>query len=182
MMIDAILSTIENEEQRNELSVFYQKYYKRLYSIALSKLHNEFDAEDAVQEVFSHIADKPEKFFKISQNKRVAYVDVMVRNISMKMFNSKSKEQIESLDNDLIIETVSLEDFLLGNISRDEIMSFIRQLPTKQRNVLILCCLLGFSIDETAVQLNISVKAASQLLRVARKAVRKFIEERNNQQ
>lgn len=183
MMIDVILSTIENEEQRSELSEFYQKYRKRLYSIALSKLHNEFDAEDTVQEAFSQIADKPEKFFEIPPNKRVAYVDVMVRNISMKMFNAKSKEPIEPLDYyDLNIETVSLEDFLLGKISRDEIMSFIRQLPTKQRNVLILCCLLGFSIDETAEQLNISVKAASQLLRVARKTVRKFIDERNNQQ
>lgn len=182
MMIEAILSTIENDEQRNEISEFYKTYKKRLYSIALSKLHNEFDAEDAVQNAFSQIADKPEKFFEISPNKRVAYVDVMVRNISMKMFNAKSKEQIEPLDYDLYIETVSLEDFLLGKISRDEIISFIRQLPTKQRNVLILCCLLGFSIDETAEQLNISVKAASQLLTVARKTVRKFIDERNNQQ
>ena len=178
----AIFAAIENEEQRNELSIFYEQHKKRLYSIALSKLHNEFDAEDAVQEAFSQIADKPEKFFEIPPNKRVAYVDVMVRNISMKMFNAKSKEQIEPLDYYLNIETVSLEDFLLGKISRDEIMSFIRQLPTKQRNVLILCCLLGFSIDETAAQLNISVKAASQLLRVARKTVRKFIDERNNQQ
>ena len=66
-----MVSTIENEEQRSELSVFYQKYYKHLYSIALSKLHNEFDAEDAVQNAFSQIADKPEKFFEISPNKRV---------------------------------------------------------------------------------------------------------------
>lgn len=181
-MIDFIFSTIENEEQRNELAVFYEKYNKRLYLIALSKIHNEMDAEDAVQEVFSEIANKPEKFFELPPNRRIAYVDVMVRNISMKMFNAKSKEQIEPLDYDLNIETVTLEDFFWGKISRDEIMSFIRQLPTKQRNVLILCCLLGFSIDETAAQLNISVNAVSQLLRVARKTVRKFIDERSNKQ
>ena len=107
-MIDFILSTIENEEQRNELAEFYEKYKKRLYSIALSKIHNEQDAEDAVQEVFSEIANKPEKFFELPPNRRIAYVDVMVRNISMKMFNAKSKEPIEPLTDDFDAETISL--------------------------------------------------------------------------
>ena len=52
-MIDFILSTMENEEQRNELAEFYSKHKSRLYSITLSKLHNKEEAEDAVQEVFS---------------------------------------------------------------------------------------------------------------------------------
>lgn len=181
-MIDAILSSIENKEQRSELAVFYEKYKKRLYSIALSKVHNKTDAEDAVQEVFSAIADKPEKFFELPQNRRIAYVDVMVRNISMKMFNAKSKEPIEPLDYDFDTETVSLEDHLLDKISKDEIILCINQLPVKQRSVLILRCLIGYSIDETAEQLNISVMAANRLLTVARRTIRKFIDERNNQQ
>lgn len=68
-MIDAVLLNIENEEQRNELAIFYEKYKKRLYSIALSKIHNEIDAEDAVQEVFSDIADKPEIFLMFRRTK-----------------------------------------------------------------------------------------------------------------
>ena len=51
-MIDAILSTMENEEQRNELAEFYSKHKSKLYAIAMSKLHNQSEAEDAVQEVF----------------------------------------------------------------------------------------------------------------------------------
>lgn len=181
-MIDFILSTIENEEQRSELAIFYEKYKKRLYSIALSKLHNEIDAEDAVQEVFSQIADKPDKFFELPQNKRVAYVDVMVRNISMKMFKAKNKEPIEPLDDDFDVEIVSLDDNLMDKISYDEVMSCVNRLPTMQRNVLIMRCLVGLSIDETSQRLNISVTAANKHLTLARKAVRKFIDERNSQQ
>lgn len=181
-MIEAILLTIENEEQRSELSEFYQKYNKRLYSIALSKLHNEFDAEDAVQEVFSQIADKPEKFFGIDPNGRVAYADVMVRNISIKMFNTKSNEPTEPLDDidDLEIESVSLADFVLDKISHDEVMMFVNRLPAMQRSVLIMRCLVGLSIDETSQQLNISVTAANKHLKAARKAIKKFIDERVN--
>ena len=181
MMIEAILTTIENEQQRSELSEFYQKYNKRLYAIALSRLHSEIDAEDAVQEVFARIADKPEKFFNIEPNGRVAYADVMVRNISIKMFNTKSNEPIEQLDIDeLEIETVSLADFVLDKISHDEVMKSVNRLPTMQRSVLIMRCLVGMSIDEAARQLNISVNAANKHLKAARKAVKKFIDERGN--
>ena len=148
----------------------------------MSKLHDRSEAEDAVQEVFSQIADKPERFFELPPNRRIAYVDVMVRNISMKMFNAKSKEPIEPLDHDLDTETVSLEDHLLDKISKDEIISCINQLPVKQHSVLILRCLIGYSIDETAEQLNISVMAANRLLTTARRSIRKFIDERNDQQ
>ena len=179
-MIDFILSTIENEEQRNELAEFYEKYKKRLYSIALSKIHNEQDAEDAVQEVFSEIANKPEKFFELPPNMRIAYVDVMVRNISMKMFNAKSKEPIEPLTDDFDAETISLDDYLMDKISHDEIMTCVNQLPTMQRSVLIMRCLVGLSIDEVSQKLNITVTAANKHLTIARRTVRKYIDERHS--
>ena len=67
----------------------------------------------------------------------------------------------------------------MDKISKDEIMLCINQLPVKQRSVLILRCLIGYSIDETAEQLNISVMAANRLLTAARSTIRKFIDERN---
>lgn len=163
-MVDAIFAVIENEEQRNELAEFYEKYKSRLYRIALKKPHNEADAEDAVQEVFLSIAGKPERFFDLALNNRLAYVDVMVRNISMKMYNAKCKVPIEPLDDDIEAETVSLEDVILDNASRDEIMR----------------CLVGLSVDETAERLNILISAANKDLSLARKALREFINERND--
>ena len=94
-MIDATFAVIENEDQRSELAEFYSKYKSRLYSIALSKLHNAQEAEDAVQEVFSRIADKPEKFFDIPSESRLAYTDVIVRNIAIDMFNVRNRVPVE---------------------------------------------------------------------------------------
>lgn len=79
-MISTALALLETDEQRNILSEFYQKYKNRFYAIAYSKLHGKAAAEDAVQEAFLRIVDKPENFFKIEHNKRVAYADVIVRN------------------------------------------------------------------------------------------------------
>ncbi len=178
MFADA-LATIEDEEQRNKLAEFYSKHKQRLYSIAFSKLHNEEDAEDAVQEVFSEIADKPEKFFDIAPEGRLAYTTVMVKNISVKMFNAKNKIPIEELNEDIEDVDFSLEEGMLNQLSEDELLSFVNQLPTLQKNVLILHCLLDLSIDKTAQRLNISLIAAKKRLVLARKAIKAFIDERN---
>lgn len=174
-MIDALLSTIENEEQRNELAEFYSKYKNRLYSIALSKLHNRDDAEDAVQEAFSRIADKPGKIFDIPPERRLAYADVIVRNIAVNMFNGRQKAPVEQQED---IPAVSLENELFDRISRDEILDFIDRLPSAQREVLALHCFVGLSIDDTARRLSISLGAAKKRLLLARRAVRTFIDER----
>ena len=139
-MIDVILSTIENEEQRNELSKFYSKHKNRLYSIAYSKLHSKEDAEDAVQEVFSEIADKPEKFFEVPPNDRLAYTDIMLRNIAVDMFKRKNKVQVDELDEDIEDIRVSLENALIESIEHNEIVEFINNLPTMRRSVLMLHC------------------------------------------
>lgn len=51
-MISAALAILETEEERNELSDFYEKYKNRFYAIAFERLHNEQDSEDAIQETF----------------------------------------------------------------------------------------------------------------------------------
>lgn len=177
-MIDVSFAVIENSKQRSELADFYYENKNRFYSIALSKLNNEEEAEDAVQEVFSKIADKPEKFFEIPIGNRLAYISVIVRNTAVDMYNSKIKAPVEHLE-EFEDSMVSLDDKLFDKISRDEILKFIDSLPDSQRSVLMLHCLMGFTIDETAQRLNISLTAANKRLTLARRAIRKFIDERN---
>lgn len=62
-MISSALAVLKTDEQRNELSEFYEENKSRLYSIAFERLHNRQDAEDALQETFLGIAYIPEKFF-----------------------------------------------------------------------------------------------------------------------
>lgn len=179
-MLDTAFSVIENEEQRSELSEFYLKNKNRLYSIAFSKLHNAEEAEDAVQEIFSRIADKPERFFDIPIEKRLAYADVMVRNVAVDMFNEKNRIPVEQLDeNEPENDILTLENSFFDRISRDEILSFINDMPALQRNVLTMHCFFDITIDETAKRLNISIAAAKKRLMLARKAIKTFIDERS---
>ena len=177
-MIDTVLSTMENEEQRNELAVFYSRYKERLCWIANSKLNDPADAEDTVQEVFAEIADKPEKFFDIPPEDRLAYADIMVRNISVEMFNAKNKVQIEELDEEIEDVTISLENDLLDKMSYGEVVEFLKQLPTQQKTVLLLHCYFGLTILEISQRLNISTTTVNKRLRLSREAIRRFVDER----
>ncbi len=178
-MLAVSFSMIKDDAQRNELAEFYSKYKERFCNIAYSKLGNHNEAEDAVQEVFSEIADKPEKFFSIAPQDRLTYTDVMVRNTAVEMFRSKNNAEFEELNEEIEDTSVSLENILFDEKSYDEIISFMRRLPESQKSVIALRVHFGYSINEISQRLNISLSAANKRLTLARKAIRKFIEERN---
>ena len=181
-MISPALAILESDEQRSELSEFYERHKDRLYAIALSKLHNREFAEDAVQEAFLRISDKPERFFAVPAENRPEYANVIVRNIALDMFYSKSKMPLEQPDeSEFADDAPYLEDSLFDKISRDEILAYIDALPSLQRDVLTLHCFFGLSIDETAQRLDISIAAAKKRLMLARKSIKDFINKRGGE-
>ena len=182
-MISAALAILKTEEERNELSDFYEVFRHRLYAIAFEHLHNEQDSEDAIQETFLRIADKPNKFFSLSNNERVYLVTAIVRNVSIDMFNKKVKHPIEDIsENEIYLSDPELlENSLLEKVSYNELLDFINNLPELQRNVLVLTCLTELSISETADTLKISKAAVNQRLDLARKSIKTFIERKRRE-
>lgn len=182
-MISEALAVLETEEQRNELAEFYEIYKNRFYSIAYEHLHNAQDSEDAIQESFLRIAKKPDKFFALSEDDRIYHVCAIVRNVSVDMFKKKTESKKEEISDDYVYQSGSeaLEDSLLEKISHDELLAFINDLPELQRNVLILTCLSGLSILETAETLKVSKTVVNQRLYLARKAIRTFIERKRHE-
>ena len=180
-MISAALAVLENEEQRNEFAEFYERYKARFYNIALKILDNPEDAEDAVQEAFLEIANKPDTFFSLSDKKRFHYFCAVIRNVAIDMLNKNKRIQTEELSDDVIYRNNDnpLENALFDNISHNEILLFIEHLPDLQREVLILVCLLELPISKASEALRVSENVVYQRLYLAKKAIRHVIDERN---
>ena len=178
-MISQALAILETEEQRNELSDFYEQYKERFYAIAFSKLHNRASAEDAVQEAFLRIADKPEKFFEIPQNKRAAFTDVIIRHIAIDMFNQSCKTAPldETTDG---FEDIPLDEIVISSVSKDELIDFISTLSQLQRDVLELKILYGLSDSEIAHKLSVTENVVRQRLFRARRAIKEYLEKGGN--
>lgn len=179
-MISQALAILETEEQRNELSEFYRQYKERFYAIAFSKLHNRESAEDAVQEAFLRIADKPDKFFEIPHNKRAAFTDVITRHIAVDMFNKSSKtgSLIETDVGDF--DDVPPEERVVSSVSKEELLDFILTLPPLQREVLELKILYGLSNSEIAQKLSVTENVVRQRLFQARRAIKEYLEKGEN--
>ena len=175
-MVSVALAVLESEGQRSELSEIYDKYRKRFVGVALNVLHNREDAEDAVQEAFLRIADRPDTFFSLNDKNRLRYLCSVIRNVAVDMLNKRKRDV--GLNENISLNDDPLESLMLNDISHEELVGFIEGLPPLQQNVLVLTRLLKLSISETAKSLRISERAVNQRLYLARKAVKKFVEER----
>lgn len=172
-----MFSTIENDEQRNELEEFYKENLNCLLNVAYMNLHSSSDAEDAVQEAFQEIVRDPDYFFSVDPNKRVAFMIAVVRNISAEMFNNKLKRPLEELDEEQAYDDnpFSFEDGMIEKVSRDQLKHVIKSLSPLQRDALTFRYLLGYSTAETAKRLKISEAAVKKRLRLAKEHIREYI-------
>ncbi|MGN1423171.1 MAG: RNA polymerase sigma factor [Oscillospiraceae bacterium] len=171
-MLSLSVAMLGNEARRSELAELFSEYSDRFYAIAFSKLHNRNDAEDCVIEAFARIAAKPERFFAVPREKRAAYLGVVIRNIAVDMYKKKLKyTEIEESE----LSAASPEEIVLGEISRDELVEFIRRLPDGKKDALILKILYDHSTAEIAEILGITETAARKRLSDARKMIREFV-------
>lgn len=177
-MVSAALAVLEFEGQRSELSAIYDTYRRRFVGVALKVLRNREDAEDAVQEAFLRIADRPDTFFSLNDKNRLRYLCAVVRNVAVDMLNKGKRLGSVELNENITLHDDPLESLVLNDISHKELIGFIGSLPPLQQNVLVLTRLLKLSISETAKTLRISETAVNQRLYLARKAIKQFVEER----
>lgn len=182
-MISASLAILETDEQRDELAKFYKKSRKRLYNIAYSKLHDSTAAEDAVQETFLRIADKPKNFFGVSLDKRQSYADVIVKNVSYKMLREKINKPVENLDDYEYKSSTELsaEDIIIDNENAYALVEFIRAMPEGIKDALMLQSVHKESSAEIAKILNISEDAARKRLSRAKLLIKEFLERRSHE-
>lgn len=178
-MIEAALAALENDKQRNELAAFYEQYKNRFFNIAYSKLHNPEEAEDAVQEAFLRVVDNPNKFFEMSNQERVRFVDGIVRHVSVDIFKKKQKNNavlIDDIGDDIMSGTISPEEKYITDASADELVQFVLTLPESQRQALFMYIHEKLSYSEISKILGISEDLARKRVSNARKAIKDFAE------
>lgn len=181
-MISAALAILENHKERNELSLIYESNIRTFYSVAFSKLHNAQDAEDAIQEAFLAVAKKPEVLFGIPANKRVSYINVIVRNMAFMIWNKKHKlsEETVELDEDTLCGELTAEDIVLSELQCGQILKFIDSLPEGAKAAIHLKMSFDLKNKDIAELLGISEEAAKKRVSRALSQIKQFMEGINN--
>lgn len=163
-MISVALAVLETEEQRNLLAEFYEQNKNRLYLIAFSKLHNRQSAEDAVMETLLRIADKPERFFRLSGKEQTAFANVVVRNVSVDMYKKTRKSETVELSEEILYNNAEnpSEEQLLFKFTRETLRELIGNLPPLQRDILYMKAVRKMEISEIAQTLSVSENVVRQ--------------------
>lgn len=156
---------------------FYQEiepFKDKLYRFALKILGNTFDAEDILQEALIKIWKKKEQFAEI-ENKE-AWCMTVVRNMAFdKIRSNKRKQTVDIADQfDVSDKTESVQLSIEKREMVDRIKREIAKLPEKQREVMYLRDIEGYTYKEieqmteyTLDQIKINIFRARQYIRKA---------------
>ena len=155
-----------------KLEQAYETYADMLYRLALSHLKNPEDAEDTVQEVFvkymHHFS-----IFSDEEHERAWLIRTTVnRCYDLLKYNSKRIHE----DLDELAEEIAAEE----QEQHIEIFRILEKIPAKNKTVIVLHYLEGFSIEEIARMLRISVSAVKMRLSRGREQMKDVIEREEN--
>lgn len=149
----------------------YQRHADALYRVALARLTNDADAQDVVQDVFlNYMAAAPA--FENADHERAWFLRTTVN----RCYDLIRRNQVRL--------AIPLEE-ALGVAAQDhtgvtELMELLRLIPEIYKDTVILHCLEGYSLEETAKILGISLSATKMRLSRAREALKTLREEGND--
>ncbi len=161
-----------------------QQYAPRVYAIAIRMLNDPHDAEEVLQETFISACKNIQQFEERSA--LGTWLHRIATNASL-MHLRKNKRREVSLDEPIEIQggddvyiqiqdwTLAPDDHAMNSEIRDVLEKAIAELPETLRTVFILREIEGYSTEETANMLGISVSAAKVRLHRARLRLRQLL-------
>ncbi|MCR4926083.1 MAG: sigma-70 family RNA polymerase sigma factor [Clostridiales bacterium] len=161
-------------EQQEKVARIHNLYKAVMYSVAFKILKNDPDAEDAVNQAFLKISENIDKISEIDCPKTKAFVVIIVKNVSIDIYN-KNKKTIFNSASEENLQFVAVKDDILDSIDYKELIKRIKNLPSGMKDALYLNCVIGYSVQETASILNISVEAAYKRIERAKAILAKKI-------
>lgn len=150
-----------NSKKPNIDAVFLQ-YGDTIYRVALARLANDADAQDVMQDVFvKYISKNPS--FNDSDHQKAWFIKTAINCCNDVV---RRQRHANHLPLDTAYNVAAKDD----NVS--DLLSLLAQLPPIYKDVVILHSLEGFTLEQTAKILKISLSAAKMRLSRAREILK----------
>lgn len=147
----------------------YDRYAGRLMSVCLRYAGDRAMAEDLLHDAFLKIFGVIGKFSYRGPGSLRAWLERVTVNVALEWLRSRSRLTCLSLDeNRSVAALAEPESAEIGQVPREVLMEFVRELPDGYRAVFNLFCIEGYSHREIAGMLGINEKSSSSQLTRAR--------------
>lgn len=172
-MLDLLLSTIEDAQDRSLFEDIYHQYLPKMKRIAHHYLSIQEDAEDALQEAFKAIVQNIEKLRSRKDIEINIYITKTVKSACIDIL--RKQRQYESIDT--CYHLCSDENVVEEAIDRDlyaRVMEYVTtQMPPQYIDALTLRLIHGMSAGEIAIALHRSPNTVRSWLRRGQQMLRK---------
>lgn len=166
---DTELLDLMRKGSEEAFSEIYNRYWKRLLSIAYNISKDKVVAQEIVQDIFIGIWSRKSD---IEINCLNSYLASSVR-LSMFKFIYRQKRRMEIESSNCLDESSSLcEEQIDARFTQEYINSLVEKLPEKCKLVFRFSRNLGLSISEISMELGISEKTVEGHLTKGLKAIR----------
>lgn len=185
--LETFLALANDNEHIDEYVYFYNTYYRYMFSVAISILHNRYDAEDAVGDTLETLCDV-NVFRKIDvydEGNVKPFIKTIVSNKARDIYRKKKKNYVEEDIDSIIVEnenygSLSAEQLAELNETYEEIKEAIRKMSPTLRDAAHLYLIDGFDYDEITKLLGIEKGAAYTRICRCREYIIKYLKEKNN--
>ena len=173
-------------QKRKKLQSLYENYRDYVYWISYNVVHDEYDAEDIVQNSFLKVGGMLDYFEPDQEDKTKMLLSAITKNTAIDYYRKKQKhiEREGSSDPDIIEEILDarqLEDIVIDNYNYENLMKKIEKLPEKYKEMLIMHYLFGLPVKEIAVQMSLSENNAYTRICRARSLLKEMMEMDNEE-
>lgn len=178
-MLTFYMSVIPEPEQKRTFAEIYNESKNALFNAAMSVLHNEHDAEDAVQEAFMYIADNIKKIGSLSDKERRSMAVIIARNAAIDIYrkNRKDSERTETITD----INVSVDVNFFESFDYEELRSVISELPARYKDIIYLHYVKELSARKTAKLLGISTETVYKRVERAKVLLKEKLQERGSE-
>lgn len=154
------------DSEKRYFSEMYEKHSKSVYGVCLMYLKNKDDAEEAVSESYMRLMEKKIEFESDSHAK--AYLIRAAVNICKNLLKSGWRKNVVHDEDVLMYMTTSEEESIM-----EEILS----LPPKYRVIIYMHYYQGYTAQEIADIMNMSLSAVLSRLSRGRKKLKVILTE-----
>ncbi len=182
-MLPLIISTIENDDDREFITLLYLQHRKLMYGIALSIVRDHQIAEDMISAAIVDMIKDIDKLRKIQCCRLRSYVASIVRNDSIDYIRKQNRQRKYSFlpDDESVLDNIaaegSLDDDILQQVEMDILHDCILELSEKERVLLTMKYVEEKSDKEIAAIIHIAQDSVRMYLSRARAHLHQLIKE-----
>ncbi len=170
-LLELLKGCIQGHRRSQEL--LYKQFYGFAMGICLRYSQGREEASEILNDGFFKVFCKLESFD--SERSFKAWLRKVMINTALDHFRRESRHYGQLRDDTEIPDQTSVNENVISQMSHDEIMSMVSRLSPVYRTVFCLAVIDGYSHEEIAGQLNISVGTSKSNLSRAREKLKSML-------